>query len=612
MCGILGLYSFNNAKIERTRFEEALTKMRHRGPNSQGIQSIGGGRITLGHVRLSIIDLSPDAGQPMSVGTNHIVYNGEIYNYLELRSELVKRGYKFVTNSDTEVLANAYDYWGEKCVEHFNGMWAFAIYNSKTEVLFCSRDRYGVKPFNYYFDKNAFIFASEIKSIISYKPELRRPNYNSLGLYCREGINGEIEETWFKDILRLSPGHNLIIKNETLSTYRYYNYPSKINKEISFLDAKAEFLELLTDSVSKRMRSDVPVGTTLSGGLDSTCIVASLRNFYQGTHKTFTATFENFENDEWAIAERTNKHLKLTGYPVKVSYGKNYFDLLDKIVYHLESGHLSPAIVPLWEVYKVAGQEVKVVLEGQGSDELLGGYIELSASQFLIEKLQQLKFKSFLSNFTLLQQHYSLRLMTISLIRNSLPYNLREVVRRQLLGVNKVLIGPLEKSTPTYKICVQSDSFFTEYLQKSHQSTLVNLLHYGDAISMAFSIESRLPFMDYRLVDFVMSLPSEYIIANGRGKFIQREALKPFLPVEVYNSTVKLGFPSPSKLFMDKQRPIIREILLDSKTKGRGLFSSGNLETLLTNNFGNFNQPDRFVFRLICLELWFRQFIDDN
>lgn len=611
MCGIFGFYSFNQTRVDRGRFESSLLKMIHRGPDAQNALYLSDDRIALGHVRLSIIDLSTKANQPMQVGKYTVIFNGELYNYLEIIEDLKQKGYSFCTNSDTEVLVSAFDFWGEHCVDRFNGMWAFAIYNSRTDVLFCSRDRFGVKPFNYYQDNHVFLFSSEVKSILAYKPELRVPNYNSIGLYCREGINGEIEETWLEKIFRLSPGHNLIIKEGKQSIYKYYNYPSKIDRNIAFNDAKGKFLDLFNDSVKIRMRSDVPVGTTLSGGLDSTSIVSSLRTFYHGTHKTFTATFDNFENDEWAIADRTNKLLNLSGFPVKVAYGNDYFDTLTRIVYHLESGHFSPAIVPLWEVYKSASQEVKVVLEGQGSDELLGGYIELSASQFLIERLQQFKIKSFLSNFGLLQKNNSPKAMLVSLVRNNLSYNSREIVRKYLLNVNKVLIGPLKESVPRHNISLNSESSFTKYLQKSHQSTLVNLLHYGDAISMAFSLESRLPFMDYRLVDFVMTLPSEYIIANGRGKFIQREALKPLLPTEVYSSTMKLGFPSPSKFFMDCQRPIIREILLDSKIKGRGLFSTRHLETLLKNSFANFNQPDRFVFRLICLELWFRQFVDD-
>lgn len=612
MCGIFGFYSLNHTKVHRKLFEESLLKMIHRGPDSQKTLYLCDDRVALGHVRLSIIDLSKEADQPMRVGQYCVIYNGEIYNYIEIRQELKQKGYYFTTNSDTEVLVDAFDYWGEQCVTKFNGMWAFAILNNQTNTLFCSRDRYGVKPFNYFHDKDQFIFASEIKPIISYKPELRIPNYNSIGLYCREGINGELAETWFKGILRLQPGHNLTIKDGNISIRRYYHYPTRINNEIEFSEAKTIFGGLLNDSIEKRMRSDVPVGTTLSGGLDSTSIVSALRTFFTGEHKTFTATFDNFKYDELSVAENTNKILNLKGFSVNVKYDDDYFDILEKIVYHLESGHFSPAIVPLWKVYEVASREVKVVLEGQGADELLGGYIDLAASKFLLEKLRHMKARSFLLNFKLLAHNYSVLSIFINLIRDSLPFGLRELVRKRILGLNKVLVGPLAKSSNSLKIIEHSNSSFTKYLQKSHQTTLVNLLHYGDAISMAFSIESRLPYMDYRLVDFTMTLPSDFIISNGRGKYIQREALKQILPSSIYASTQKLGFPSPSDSFIDRQRTVIKKLLLDSRTISRGIFNKQQLELLLNRRIDTFYHPDRFIFRLINVELWHRMFIDTN
>ena len=224
MCGILGIYNSANIGVDRDRFNSALQKIAHRGPDHQGTVFLNENRVALGHTRLSIIDLSESANQPMTIDGYTLVYNGEVYNYKELRSELLQLGVDFVTNSDTEVVLKSYMHWGEDCVKKFNGMWAFAIYEQGSQRIFCSRDRYGIKPFYYYYDNKRFIFSSEAKSIITIDENLKVPNYNSISLFCREGVCGEIADTWFMGMKRLQPGHNLIYSGVTPSIIKYYNY----------------------------------------------------------------------------------------------------------------------------------------------------------------------------------------------------------------------------------------------------------------------------------------------------------------------------------------------------------------------------------------------------
>ncbi len=609
MCGIFGYISFDNDKVDRQRFQESLNTIAHRGPDFQKSIFLNENSIAFGHVRLSIIDLSESANQPMAIDKYIIIFNGEIYNYIELKKELLTAGYTFITDSDTEVLVKAYDFWGEECVKRFNGMWAFSIYDKVNETFFCSRDRFGVKPFNYFSDNNRFIFSSEIKPIITYDSNLRKPNYNSIGLFCREGICGEITETWFENIHRLPPAHNLIIKDKGVKIYRYYQYPNNI-KKIGFEEAKKQFSEIFHDAVKLRMRSDVPVGTTLSGGLDSTSIVAAMRQFYKGGHDTFTAHFPGFEGDEYAQANRTNKYFNLNGHPVTLEFNNKFLDALNKTIYHLESGHSSPAIIPLWKIHAEAKKSVSVVLEGQGADELLGGYIQHVAGAFLFEKLTKFHFISFFKSYKELKKNYPLKTIFIFFIRLSSPSFLKTIVRKFLLKTERVLIGPLKKFEYKDRFTCQSDSSFMRVLQHSHQTILVSLLHYGDAISMAFGIESRLPFMDYRIVDFIMTLPSDYLIAEGKGKFIQREALRGILPDFIYGDIKKIGFVTPIDTFFRDEKMLVQRILLDEKALSRGLFDKVELTRLIRSDFESSLNRSYFLFRLLSVELWFRMFID--
>ncbi len=504
----------------------------------------------------------------------------------------------------------AYDFWGEDCVNKFNGMWAFAILNENNNDLFCSRDRFGVKPFNYSLSDERFIFSSEIKSIIKYDHSLKKPNYNSIGLFCREGVCGEIPETWFDNIFRLPPAHNLTIKKNEINIYKYYNLPYK-TKDIPFKEAKEKFYKLFINSVKLRMRSDVPVGTTLSGGLDSSSIVAALRTFSDIKHDTFTAHSPGYISTELEAADKTNELLKLEGNPVIIDYNDDYLETLQKIIYHLESGHLSPAIFPLWKVYEKAKVKVTVVLEGQGADELLGGYITSIGGYYLEDKLRKLQFKKFYSNLRLLARNYSLKNITIMYLRQRLPSTIRTFIRRYGLKSENILIGKLKYSHNDNKYDEISNSSTIKKLKYAHQTTLVNLLHYGDAISMAFSLESRLPFMDYNLVNFAFSLPEDFMI-NGKGKYILRESLMSILPNHINNDIKKLGFHSPIKEFFEINRSSLQEIFLAETTVNRGLFDEYKLNKLLNAKSTIDDKKSRFLFRLLCVEMWFRIFIDEN
>lgn len=634
MCGIFGIINSKNLDIDIALFKDSAKIMTHRGPNAFGQWGIKN-KIELAHLRLSIVDPKPESNQPFFSTSERyvVVFNGEIYNYVEIRQQLKGLNYTFRTESDTEVLLNSYIEWGEDCVSRFNGDWSFAIYDIETDKLFCSRDRFGVKPFNYAIVDNNFIFSSEIKSILNYYKFLKTPNYNVIANYCRTSVGAQHEETWFKDIFRLQPAHNLVFQNGKVKKYRYWKYPTKTNNKISFEEAKNIYKDLFIDSVKIRMRSDVPVGTTLSSGIDSNSIVFTLREFHKDEHHTFTACFDSSEYDilekqvyvsnsmnidEAALVKEMTKQLKLTTHFVNSSYD-NFIVDLQRIIYHLESGHSSTAILPLMQVMQTANQHVTVVLEGQGADEMLG-YQQKHFISSLLANLKKLKFKKAIHTYRKTTQTYSLLYAVKTYLRylsNDFPIINR--IYEHTSGINKVFTQKLRvinklSDTPINKE-LKFDCRVNEELYRQHAGGLGNLLHYGDSISMANSLESRLPFMDYRLVEFSFSLPWDYKIHHDLTKYIHREAMKGLLPDEILNNALKFGFNTPISQFFKIENKLTHNplsIILSDRCLSRGLFSKKYLNKIIIEHDSGATNHATLLYRILSVELWFRVFIDTD
>lgn len=608
MCGIFGVYRFKqNEKFDKERFEKALLIIKHRGPDATGCKFFNL-KVGFGHRRLSIIDLSPESNQPFVYKHLAITFNGEIFNYLELKKVLLNEGFKFRTNSDTEVALVSYLHWGEKCVNKFNGMWSFAIYDSNNDKLFCSRDRFGIKPFNYYRDKNRFIFASEIKSILAYDSQLKKINFNSISRYCRETVGAQAVETWFDDILRLPAGHNIIIEKGKLKIIRYWQYPLVTNKTIKFDDALAEYKSLLDDSVRIRLRSDVPLGLTLSGGLDSTSIACLVHKLDNSKLNTYTASFPNQPFDEYPIAKQISDDLGMKSIEVKNNYS-DYLSTLKAIIYHTESGHGSPAIFPLWNIAKRAKEDITVYLEGQGADELLGGYINSVFIDYVKDLLKYGKIRKSIREYKFHSENWSIFGSALLYFRQNFSPKTRQLYR-DAKGIDSVYKNELSVHK-AFKLSY-SDLKFDSYLQKrlfiQHNTGLVNLLHYGDAISMAHSLENRLPFMDYRLVEFIFQLPTEFKIKDGFGKFIHREAVKSIVPNKIINTKFKLGFLSPLKhVFIDEKYGAV-ELLLRNHKPEDNLFNHKKVNYLLKEHRSGVKNHERILFKILSVKLWFEVF----
>lgn len=627
MCAIFGIYNIKgDSEFSDIKVKVALNEMSYRGPDANELKYFK--NAVLAHLRLSIIDLSKDNNQPFQIDNRYwIVFNGEIYNFLELKNELTLLGCTFRTSGDTEVLIRAYQVWGKNCVNRFNGMWAFAIYDLSNGSLFCSRDRFGVKPFNYSIINNQFIFSSEIKSILSFFPELKKPNYNVIANFCRTSVGAQNHETWFENIFRLPPSHNLFIQNGVVTIERYWDYPKKIDKTISFSDAVAKYKELFLDAVNIRMRSDVPVGFTLSSGIDSTSLVSVLKDQFNNNLNTYTASFSNskfeliekknfnfdIEIDEPSIVKKLTNELNLNPNIIEINYD-NYVVELERIIFHLESGNSSPAVFPLNQILKIASKDVTVIMEGQGADELLGGYISSVFPVYCIELFKRFNIEKLFHEIRNFKKIYSLKQAIILFFRQKNILSTNKLFYK-ISGIDSFFVGKIRKYTQIKDFPIKPrgfDSLVNEYLYEAHTGGLVNLLHYGDSISMANSLESRLPFMDYRIVEFVFKLPANYKIGSGKGKILHREAMEGIVPDYILKNQIKFGFESPlHEIFsrIDDKSP--RSVLLSDKCISRGLFSKDKLINSFNLQINGKANYSRYFFRMLSVELWFRKFIDN-
>lgn len=612
--------------IDPTKVAEAARLMYHRGPDGHGQWGIPD-KVELAHLRLAIIDLSPENAQPFisTCGRYVIVFNGEIYNYIELREELVALGHVFRTQGDTEVLLTSYMQWGSDCVSRFNGDWAFGIFDTSTEVLFCSRDRFGIKPFNYAIIGDQLAFSSEIKGILHCFPDLRQPDYNLISNYCRNGLGAQNEATWFVGVKRLPPAHNLTWQDGKVRIEKYWDYPTDTLSGISEQDAVSTYRDLFTRAVKLRMRSDVPVGTTLSSGVDSGSIVSVLRTFFEGNHKTFTATFRTadagpleqavykaeVEIDEARLVEKLAAKLNLESHLVK-SDSAGFVDKLSEVTYHLESGNSSTATVPLHRVFGVAREYVKVVLEGQGADEALAGYVVHTLPALIVDLLRAGRFGQARREFMAVREHYSIWYAVKMFVR-LLNSSWTESIYHRLIGLDKVF-GPKLRSYRRLNDYPANLPKFADWtnnvLCRAHAGGLVNLLHYGDALSMANSLESRLPFLDVNLVEFAFRLPYDLKVHDGLGKYIHRRAMKDVVPDFILSNPIKFGFNTPLAVHFNSLDSDANQILLSDRCLARELFDRSGLLKILSEQAGGQKDHSTFLFRLLSVELWFGLFVD--
>ena len=633
MCGISGVMNLKLNKNELTnKIQSMQSKLLHRGPDGQDFFIDAHLPIAVGHSRLAIID--PEYGkQPLTThdGLLTIVFNGAIYNYLELRKELIQHGHPIRSYSDTEVLLYAYRQWGEPCVDRLLGMFAFAIWDKKKRKLFCARDRIGMKPFYFFFNESQFIFASEIKAILA-EGSIRAVS-NSEGL--KDYLTFQFclgEKTLFKDIVKLQPGHHLSVQFEqerlSLKIKQYWDVAYDIDTthdECWFVENLAAMIE---DAVKMHLRCDVPLGAHLSGGLDSTVVVSHAAKLLSGERlKTFTGAFNHGPQfDETAYARLVSKASN-TQYNEIYIPEHEFSTILPRLIYMMDEPVAGPGLIPQYYVSQKAAEQVKVVLGGQGGDEIFIGYsrymvayLEHALLGAIDETTNQLPYavslESLVPNLPLLktyrpmlQQFWSQGLF------DSPDKRYFNLVDRS--AQMKSVISP-EAFTGNYSPFASFQSIFNredlhslvnQMTYFDLKASLPALLHVEDRMSMASSIESRLPLLDHRIIEFMGRIPPNIKFSAGRMKHLFKEAVCHTVPAPILARKDKMGFPTPlTQWIKGLGNEFVRETLLSTHARDRGLYHMEHIEYALQNE----QEFGRVVWGLLSLELWHKTYIDGD
>lgn len=578
MCGIAGIIQPNPNRFSKEDLQQMTDWLAHRGPDGEGHWCNDSNTCLLGHRRLAIIDLSDAGKQPLHyMGRYTIIHNGEIYNYIELKQTLSQQGYSFHTQTDTEVIAAAWDHWKEDCLQHFDGMFAFAIWDEVQKELFAARDRMGEKPFFYHVDEEGlFCFASEMKALWPLLPAGKSPNLQMLFNFITIGYTVNPEdpgETFYNHIRQLPAAHYLKTgpkENQELVIEPYWSVTAdRENELMTDEEAIEKFNELFTTAVKRRLRSDVTLGTSLSGGLDSSCIAATASGFLQqpSSFCSYTACFPGFEKDESIYAEKVALQFKLQQQKLIVTENELLHDW-EKLCYHQEEPFGSASIMAQFKVYQAAQENgTKVLLDGQGADEILGGYHkyykwywqelfrkrklrrsgELKAARTLgIEEPFGWKNKvaSWFPSFAsiVMENHYLAKAL-------SHPALTKDFVRHQSREAYY---------TPPDHFSLNGVLHFNSFT-----CGLQELLRYADRNAMAHGRELRLPFLFHELVEFAFSLPARFKIRNGWTKWLLREAMKERIPQEIVWRKDKIGFEPPQQIWMQQQK--VQDIIHQAK-----------------------------------------------
>ncbi len=605
MCGIAGFIDSRLSKSDQDPLlEKMLQAIAHRGPDARG--KYFEDAVGLGHNRLAIIDLSEEGNQPMFRGQNAIVYNGEVYNYREIRKSLETMGFSFKTNSDTEVILAAYEKYGVDCVQHFIGMWSFALWDAEKKILFCSRDRFGIKPFFYLSEGNRFYFGSEYKALFPASLFSSAINEAQVSRGLQLGWNTWNDETYYQSIHALPAGCNLIYKEgKELEIFRYWDIDTEHQRNLSWEESKNQFRELFLDSVRLHMRSDVEVGGCLSGGLDSSAIASVIgKEFSETKFKTFTVYYEGKnEVDErpW-VTEVLKKYPQLDPYYFTPT-DDDICNSFERAIWHADVPLAGSSPISQYFVMQLAASKgIKVLLDGQGSDEMLGGYMH-SLFRLIGGEFSNFKIGSAIRqlNAHASMQDFSLRKKSDLLLKSMLAGLQSE---QSLYELEYKRYYPfLSKSAKIpFQLKENRGTRLNQFLyQLTFASSLPTLLQFEDRNSMAFSIESRVQFLDHRLVELAFSLHDEAKIHKGVTKRILRESMRDILPAAITDRKDKKGFVTPGEVKW-LRGPLA--FLLDQNFKDIDFLQNDKVKQLIADFKRGDNSNANLVWRLLVLRWW--------
>jgi len=632
MCGLSGIFNLDGRPVDPAVLQAMDDRLVHRGPDDQGLVLIdsrqgraeetavedAGFDLGLASRRLAIIDLSPNGRMPMANEDRSVwlVYNGEIYNYRELRAALIGKGHLFRTDTDTEAVVHAYEEWGPGCLDRFNGMWALALFDSKHRRLFCARDRFGIKPFYYYFDGRIFVFASEIKALLVHPQVPRRPNHQAVFNYLARSyrfVDGR-PTTFFEEINQINPGSYLMVSARGLRATTYWDLDPQARTELPSARHYAErFLELLDDSVWLRLRSDVPVAAQLSGGLDSSAVTVLAAKRQGPGLPTFSACYNIKPFDEREFIAPTADQVQARRNFV-FPRPQDLPEVLPRMIRLFDEPICTVTFFAHWQVMQeVQGQGFKVVLNGHGADELAAGYydhflhhfgdlyrteangrltreVEAWLANHGRERLEQLgEYLALLDKGGLYMKNY---------LNHFAPY---EAALDP--GFRTANANPKPEREPFASLL--SNRLYNEL----RFETLPAVLKAEDRTTMAHSIESRLPFLDFRLVEYMFSVPNDMKIRHGLGKYIQRLALRGILPEKVRARKEKVGFNAPSEhWFRQELRDWVEEIGTSSSLFDRGILDRQGFEAVRREHLSGRANHYQFLWQVLNLDLWLNEY----
>ncbi|TGC07440.1 asparagine synthase (glutamine-hydrolyzing) [Methanolobus halotolerans] len=607
MCGVIG-FNWKDESLLRKMCES----IRHRGPDGKG--AYVDDHVSLGHRRLAILDVPGNNQQPMSNedGTILLIYNGRIYNFPEIKEELAGKGHKFRSHTDTEVIMRAYEEYGADCVHHFNGMWAFCIYDKTKNILFLSRDRFGIKPMYYYFEGDRFIFSSEIKAIIEHDIP-RKENRSIIFDYLYFNLTDHSEETFFTGIKRLMPSHNMIfdLAGNRLEIERYYDVQENI---VENANDPRKIKELFTESVSRALISNVPMGSCLSGGIDSSSIVVTMRKLNpEAEIKTFSMKFPGEAIDEASYQKDVYEKVNSTNYGVTPQPSELIDDLQDLFITQ-EEPFSGTSVYGQYRIMKLVHDEgVKVLMDGQGADQVLSGsnyfngyyYYELlkqfDVSQLLREATQYYsKSKSFIP-----LTYLGLRMTPDGIKRYLYNHQKAPHLARRFIEENAA------REDMRWHISSLSEAAYNSILFYA----LPHLLRFVDKNSMRFSLESRVPFLDHKLAEYLLSMPNELRVSDGVTKYAFRQAMEDDLPASVLSRHDKIGFETPEEKWLKDEAvvPIVHRILDSKSFMARDFWNWEKVrdmyEKLLKGETSAIFVGTE-IWRCVSIELWMRLFIE--
>src|SRR3984957_7451539 len=620
MCGIAGFVSVEPLPDNDTILRRMTTAIAHRGPDDTGV--FRDRHAALGHRRLSIIDIA-GGHQPMANETNSlwIVYNGEIFNHASLRPELEQAGHHYVSRSDTEMILHAYEQYGADCATRFRGMFAFALWDQNTRTLFCCRDRLGIKPLYYYWDGRVFAFASEIKALLEHPSISPSMEESSLAEQLAFGyLSGE--NTMFAKIKKLMPGHHLTLRlgpgAPSLNIEQYWDVPAPQEEDQSDEFWIKEVRDRLEETVRMRLMSDVPLGMFLSGGIDSSAIAALIKRMSNGPVKTFSVGYGEEQFSELGYASDVARTVGTDHHEIKVGLN-DFFQALPRLVWHEDEPIAWPSSVSLYFVAKLAAEQVKVVLTGEGSDELFGGYERyrwhlindraLSAYRIVPEALRRS-----------LRGHLGSSNLLSSSVRRKLKHTVfgrEETFESLYLDNFYAAFSAAERAellqTPAtgaydnyagYRNARSGSTQLQQLLYADQKTYLVELLMKQDQMSMACSIESRVPFLDHKFVEFSTRIPDRMKIRGSVQKYVLKKAVEDLLPANVIHRK-KMGFPTPLRQWLrDERAEVLFSAILDKQGFLAEYLDLDPVNALLNRHRSGLEDATDRISRLLNLQLW--------